>query len=591
MKKIFLVLFLGICTLVMAQNTELAAMYFDKGEFEKAVVLYEEAYTKQPHAQFNYPRLLICYQELQQFAKAEKLIQERISKYAQLQVYVDLGYTYQLQNKNELATKAYNTALDQIKQNQNYVYSIAREFENRVLLDYAINAYELAISLNPDLNFDYQLSLLYGQKGMFDKMIDKILDYTDKNQHSLPMVQNMLARYMNEDANGNFSNLLRKGLLLRIQKSQEVFWSHFLSWYFVQQQEYEKAFVHEKAIFTREGSNLNKLISLAYAAAAEDKNDTAALISSFILENSQDQSIQIQLTVLKNQIALKKAKPADYPAIKSMFESQLATFGINKNALPLVLQMAKFYGFQLANFNDSKNLIDQLLKLPLQTFDLAKVKDLLADLYVSNEKFNQAIVYYAQVQDDLKNHELGHEAQFKMAQTSYFKTDFDWAQKQYKVLKQSTSLLIANDALEMFLLINDVTQQDTAKVSLTKFAKADFLKFKNKFTQAKQVYTQILKEHTGDAIEDVTLFRLAEVEKELGNTTTAIAHLEQLLTKFPESIYRDDAFYLLGNWYEVLENPAKAQENFENIILNHQDSIYFLDAQTKYRKLRGDKNI
>ena len=34
-----------------------------------------------------------------------------------------------------------------------------------------------------------------------------------------------------------------------------------------------------------------------------------------------------------------------------------------------------------------------------------------------------------------------------MAKANYYKNDFDWALQQVKVLKQSSSLLIANDAL------------------------------------------------------------------------------------------------------------------------------------------------
>ena len=34
-----------------------------------------------------------------------------------------------------------------------------------------------------------------------------------------------------------------------------------------------------------------------------------------------------------------------------------------------------------------------------------------------------------------------------------------------------------------------------------------------------------------------------------------------------------------------------AQPLYEDIITNHEDSIYYVLAQKKYRKLRGDKEI
>jgi hypothetical protein len=74
---------------------------------------------------------------------------------------------------------------------------------------------------------------------------------------------------------------------------------------------------------------------------------------------------------------------------------------------------------------------------------------------------------------DLKNDVVAHEASLKAAKTSYFKTDFVWALKQFKELKAANTQLIANDALEYFLLINDNTA-DSTQTALKEFAK-DYL--------------------------------------------------------------------------------------------------------------------
>ena len=40
--------------------------------------------------------------------------------------------------------------------------------------------------------------------------------------------------------------------------------------------------------------------------------------------------------------------------------------------------------------------------------------------------------------------------------------------------------------------------------------------------------------------------------------------------------------------YTEQENTEKAKDNFEQIIFNHADSIYYVEARKAYRKLRGD---
>ena len=94
----------------------------------------------------------------------------------------------------------------------------------------------------------------------------------------------------------------------------------------------------------------------------------------------------------------------------------------------------------------------------------------LADILYVEEKFNQALIYYSQIDEDMAGDVVGQEASLKTAKTSYFKTDFEWASHQLKVLKSASSQLIANDALDLFLLISDNTVEDSLQVALKKFA-------------------------------------------------------------------------------------------------------------------------
>ncbi|GAK95531.1 secreted protein [Nonlabens tegetincola] len=76
-----------------------------------------------------------------------------------------------------------------------------------------------------------------------------------------------------------------------------------------------------------------------------------------------------------------------------------------------------------------------------------------------------------------------------------------------------------------------------------------------------------------------------------GDTQNAIQNYTRIIKNHGDGILSDDALYELGKLYEeVLDDPAKAQEYFEQIIFSHADSIYFTDARRRYRRLRGDTN-
>ncbi len=95
------------------------------------------------------------------------------------------------------------------------------------------------------------MALLYGQQGNTDMMITTFLDEAVATPQNSVMIQNQLSRFMTEDADASFNEALRKNLLIRAQKDQNILWNQYLSWFFVQQKEYGKAFMQEKSIYKR----------------------------------------------------------------------------------------------------------------------------------------------------------------------------------------------------------------------------------------------------------------------------------------------------------------------------------------------------
>ncbi|CAM3328991.1 Tetratricopeptide repeat protein [Flavobacterium longum] len=589
-KAFFLVAFLFSLT-VSAQNEQLAQNYFDKGDFEKALISYQELLVQQPSNGYYFQRLIESYQQLQQYDKAAKAIQERYDRYRQGQLLVELGYNFHLQKDEDKAKKYYDQAIDAIRKNPNEVFGIAAVFERRVLLDYALNAYKLGKELEPKFNFNYQVALLYGQLGNSEMMISTFLDEAYANPNSMVMIQNQLSRFMTEEVDVNFNDSLRKALLLRAQKGQDIFWNQFLSWYFVQQKDYAKAFIQEKAIYKRNPETFSNIVNLGQLAITEGEEETAKEILGFVLENTNDLELLVQAHYYLMDMRIKNAQEKDYKAIEADLQKLLDEFMVSQYSLKLQILQAQFLTFNLNNPEKAKSILKEALELNLSKFERADVKMELADIFLYEEKFNQALLNYSQIEEDLKNDAVGHEASLKSAKTSYFKGDFEWAQKQFQELKSASSELIANDAMQYFLLISDNTAADSTQVALKKFARADYLLYKNKTGEALAAFKKILVEDKGNEIEAATMLKIGQTEEKLGNYPAALAQYEAIIEQHAEGIYTDEALYFSGQLYEKkLADPEKAKSRYEKIIFEHQDSIYFTDARNAFRQLRGDKN-
>jgi tetratricopeptide (TPR) repeat protein len=593
MKKILLVITLFFSLIVFSQNEQLAQNYFDKGDFEKAKISYEELLKSQLGNGNYFQKLIDCYQQLQQFEVAEKAIQSRYSMFKQASLLVELGYNYQMQKEATKAQKYYEQALDKIKGNPNEVYGVAATFERKVLLDYALKSYELAISIEPHFNFNYQMAMLYGQLGNTDMMIDKFLTEAYANPQNSIMIQNQLSRFMIEDAKATFNEALRKALLIRAQKNQDVFWNEYLSWFYVQQKEYGKAFIQEKAIYRRNPETFSNIVNLAQLAIEDGEKETAKEILTFVLDNTKDIDLLIQSNTFLIKMRIDSAQEQDLKGIETDLNLLLKQFGISPYSMSLQIIQAHFLTFHLKNPEQGKTILKTALDLPLNEYQKADVKMELADILLFEEKFNQALIYYSQIEEDLKNDVVGHEASLKAAKTSYFKSDFQWAQKQFKELKSASTQLIANDALEYFLLINDNTVADSTQTALKQFAHADYLLYQNKNKEALEAFQAILKSFKGqEEIEGVTLFRLGTIYTKSGDYISALSQYQEIINKHSEGIYIDEAYYFSAEIYNKhLKDVEKAKSLYEQIIFHHEDSIYFTDARKKYRQLRGDTNL
>lgn len=592
MKYLVVYIALFFSSICFSQNEQLAQYYYEKGDFEKAKVGFEELLKSIPQNTQYFLRTIDCYQQLQQFEIAEKAIQQRFDKYKQGNLLVELGYNLQLQKNDIQAKSLYDQALERIKKNPNEVYAIASSFEKKVLLDYALKSYQKAIEIEPNFNFNYQMALLYGQLGNIEMMITTFLDESIQNPQNSVMIQNQLVRFMVDDGDANFNDQLRKALILRTQKNQDIYWNRFLSWFYVQQKEFEKAFIQEKAIYKRNPESFSAILNLAQLAIQEENQEAAKEILGFIVENSKDLQLLIQANSYLMEIKIQKAPEKDFNAINEELNAILKEFEISPFTLSLQLIQAHFVAFNLKKPEEGKVIVKRALEMKMDDFDLATAKMELADILLYEEKFNQALLYYSQIEVDLKNDVLAHEATLKAAKTSYFKTDFEYALKQFKELKSANTQLIANDALEYFLLINDNTVADSTQTALKLFAKGDYLLYQNRNQEAITQFQSILNAFKGDEIEAITLLRLGKIYEKLSDFNLALSQYQKIIEQYSDGIYIDEALYFSAEIYnKQLQDPEKAKPLYEKIIFNHQDSIHFIEARKKFRQLRGDTNL
>ncbi len=583
--------FLLLMPQLFGQSIQVANSYFEKGEFEKAVFSYEAFLQKRPQEARAIIGLAKSYRQITQFEKAVVILKNAIAEQpAQLLFMLELGVTYTSSNRAKLAKESFDKVILNLENYPNYASTIGRQFKEYSLLPYAIKSLEKAMTFNPNVNYNLELGQLYGELGELDGMFSCYLDYMLYKPAYINYIKRFIDQFITEDPENEANIVLRKTLLKKNQETPDVLYNEMLSWLFVQQKQYRKAFVQERAIYLLTEDGIPQLYDLGNIAKEAKDFETAIEVYEYVIEKSEVTSFTITSYQRLLEIKKEKLAPKEYESIAKEYEVLLQTYDANAQTLGLYMDYAHFIGFKQSKKSEAVTFLKKLSKKSFRPINKSKIQLLIGDILVLDEKFNQALIYYTKAKKGVKNHPLAQEASFKIAKASYYKGDFDWANTQLNVLKESTTQLIANDAMNLSLTIYDNTQDESeiSDKALTLFAKAELKNFQGKTDEAIVLYNTIQDKYQGTSVEDDALYYQALLFEKLDNEEKAIKNLEKLLQFFPLSLLVDDALFKIGYLQEQLQEVEEAKKTYEKIIFNHADSIHYVEARKAYRKLRGD---
>jgi len=366
--KHFIILFTLLFSLsILAQSPRVARRYYQSGQYEKAVELYKALHKKHAYRTDYFKFLISSYQQLEKYDLAKKVILEQLKKFPdQSQFNVELGYNYAMQNQNDTAKSYYDLALAAVEKNPNLGYNTGKTFQDNNLLNYALRAYKSAMKSNPKINFSLQIALIYGEQGAIENMFDSFLNMVSNDASYTLSILRFIGKFISEDPNSPNNILLKSLLLKRIQSNPNTSWNMLLSWLFMQEKKYDKAFIQEKAIFRRSSGDLNRLLDLGKITFKAADFTTSKQCFEFILKNSNQINtvIRANLYLLKIDIA-QNSSSKELLDIDSRFNELLTSFGFNISTLSIQNEYATFLAYTLNQPERAVALIKKSLNLNL----------------------------------------------------------------------------------------------------------------------------------------------------------------------------------------------------------------------------------
>ena len=574
----------------------LARSYYYKKDFGKAAQLYGDLYNNQhKYLYYSYYYNSLIY--LKNYKEAEKLSKKQSKLTPQNYRYkIDLAYVYSLEGNDKKASRIIGRIINDLPQNRNLIINIASNLQSRGFVNKALEVYKSARKQGiGNYSYNMEMATTYQYAGDYDRMFEALISHLDESPDELPRVESRIQSMLVMDVDNNLSKLFKEKILIRAHAAPEnPIYTELLMWYSLQVKDFDLAFRQAKSIERRYKGQQEVMLEVGDVAYSNDRYDIAANAYEYLLKKKEKSPFYLESYdgYIKSRIKLANSNPKSdvntWEEIVIMGDHAIRELGVNKATADIVRKIAHIKAFRLNEAEEAIALLNKAILIPMPTSEMAKLKMELADILAFSGKFWDASLLYSQVEHDLKNDPLGHEAKFRNARVFYYKGDFAWAKTRLDVLKGATSKFISNDALELSMFIKEMMEDDTLGFTLRLFAAADQYTYQQKYDSALIFLSKAKKQTTGLLAREYVLFKEANINKKLKKYSVADSLYRTLYTDYPESIKADNALFQSAEINRLfINNLTKAAEYYLQLMKDYPESIYATEARKQYRVLNS----
>ena len=594
--RVLILLLFTFSSFAQNNNQKIAYQYFINGDYDKAIVIYEEL-NKSNISVNTYSPYFISLINTNNFFTAEKLAKKLYSKNPQrLNYLVDIIISLKKQEKSNKFTFNLKKLFRKLNGKNSQAIQLANRFLSFEMYDISLEIYERSSKINDSFSYDLQKAQLYALLGEDEMMVNEYLDFLLKNPNQKKVVFSNIQRFLDNNGikDSDNTNLVKRSLLSIVKKYPNRYdFNEMLVWLFMQNQQYKLALQQVISLDRRNQNSLAKIFDITEKLLDLEKFKLAIEGLDYIISKGFNSELYITSYINKlfAETKIVKNKNEDLEPINEKYNSVINEVGKNSYSILLLSNYAHFKAFYMKNLEEAKVILEDAMKIVnADPIDIAECKIQYADIMLLSGNIWDALLFYSQVEKDFKENPIGHTAKFKRAKIAYYKGDFTWAQAQLDVLKASTSKLISNDAMDLSLLITDNYNLDTIDQPMMQFARADLLFFQQKYDEAILSYDSILTIFKGHDLSDEIYFRKYKIYLAKNDTESSVKMLEKIINDFSYEILIDDALYNIAKIYEnEYNNSTKAKDYYQKIILDHEGSIYASEARSRFRFLRGDE--
>lgn len=572
---------------------QLANAYFLDGEYEKAIELYTKLLRKQPDNAAHTTRLVDSHLALKDADAALAYLDGVLKRQKQAPQLLGLRGKVLLAKGDRAAAEAtWKQAVDSPR-DAAQTSLLGNFFVMEREYGWAEQTYLAARTRQKDPNaYANELSYIYRYLNDHTRVVKELVRLHQSNPAMSSYARSQILGMVHPAANEGLEAGLLQSIMAHPQDRELSLWLYD---FYLQSENFAEALRQGRALDKQLGEGGKRLFALAQtlqqAGAYSYSNDALATLleqptSAYYVPALSQQAKNFEL------LAFEK-RPLDTAALRQAvvnYDLLLKRYGRTPQMQEVMYRKARLCALYLQAPQQALAELEAIEALPVAPVQKAEARLLLGDVLLIRGEAVQARLQYQQVVEAFKEDQIGAQARFRTARLDYFLGNFEDAKGYLKVLKENTTNDIANDAIRLYLTIQDNLGLDSNTYALQRFAHAELLRYQGNTQGALALMDSIMQALPMHELSDDILYNKALIFLDNGETTRGLDLLERVIVDFGQGIYADDALFTKAEHYHYkAKQPEVALKLYMQLLIDYPASLLKVEARKRIRQLRGEK--
>ncbi len=583
----------------------LAQSYEGIGNYEKALELYRNLYSKFPNQFQYYEGYLKSLAQLKKYDEAINLLKNKLRVNPKdFNLYGEIAVMYSRKDMDDSTDYFINEGIKLEPKNP-----LAYKFISNILIQNRLFEKSIAVLeqgkkvVNDNLMFSIDLITIYVLLMNYKAASEEMVQLLNVDQNQANFVQTKLAGFINKpDALKTAIEVFEKSVL-----RDNLAMMRILSWLYFNNKNFSEAFKISQQIDEISKSNGFEILSFADRAYRERELNQAVNAYNYLLKKFPEAKDIKAFSIIGLARSYEELFIDQIKADKNIWKVYRHPL---KKPDQFASQSIEYFNIIVKEYNNPNLIAEALFKIARINFEyyfdygsaaenLKKVVGLyplseyysrslliLGEIEMIKNNFREAENYFVQLRISPRATENERYLnEYKIAELLILQNMVDSAKSKLIQLSKLTSLDVANDVLELLFIIQE---NEDNKNDVVSWIKAQQLISSKEFSDATEILKKLSQGDNASNLVNLSRLELADIYILQDDYSNALAQLKYISDLKEKSIFSDRALFKASEIYlHGLKDKEKTVQLLEKLLEEYPQSLLITEARKIIKSLKG----